>query len=442
MKIILLSGGSGKRLWPLSNDVRSKQFLKVLQNDQGEPESMIQRVYRQIKQAGVDSDIVVATGIKQSESIHNQLGSSVDVVNEPSRRDTFPAIMLAASYLFYKKKINPTETVVVLPVDPYADINYFLILEEIAKRVEERDINMALMGIKPTYPSEKYGYLIPDKENEIVKRFQEKPSEQLAMELISQDALWNGGVFAFKLGYIMQILKTYISFSSFEEVVEQYESLPKISFDYEVVEKEKAIAYVKYEGTWKDLGTWNTLTEVMAQPKVGKVITDTSRSNTHILNELDIPLIVLGAQDMVVVASPDGILISDKHQSSYLKDYLSDISERPMCQEHRWGEYKVIDYTHYSDDVSSLTKSLFIRKGEFLDYKSHANRDEIITVVDGSGLLVLDGETHPINRGDVTLIQRGKKHAIRALTPMRLIEVQIGCTIVEEDAQEADWFWE
>lgn len=164
MKIILLSGGSGKRLWPLSNDVRSKQFLKVLQNDQGEPESMIQRVYRQIKLAGIDSDIVVATGIKQSESIHNQLGRDVDVVNEPSRRDTFPAIMLAASYLYFKKKINPTETVVVLPVDPYADINYFLILEEIARRVEEADINMALMGIKPTYPSEKYGYLIPDEE--------------------------------------------------------------------------------------------------------------------------------------------------------------------------------------------------------------------------------------------------------------------------------------
>ncbi len=157
MNIVLLSGGSGKRLWPLSNDSRSKQFLKLLKNEEGQYESMVQRVYGQIRKAGIDAHIVVATGASQVDSIRSQLGKNVDVVVEPERRDTFPAIALASVYLALEKGMDENEVVLVLPVDPYADIEYFHAMIEMEKAVQAGIADMVLMGIRPTYPSEKYG---------------------------------------------------------------------------------------------------------------------------------------------------------------------------------------------------------------------------------------------------------------------------------------------
>ncbi|SFH87610.1 sugar phosphate nucleotidyltransferase [Pisciglobus halotolerans] len=441
MKIILLSGGSGKRLWPLSNDIRSKQFLKLLKNENGEPESMVQRVYKQIKTAGIDTDIVVATGKNQEDSICNHLGNTVDVVLEPERRDTFPAIALASSYLYYQKSMSEDEVIVVLPVDPYAELEYFSLLKEIENKVAAREANIGLMGIKPTYPSAKYGYIIPDNKTGLVKGFQEKPTEDYAQQLIEKGAMWNGGVFAFKAGYIMDKLKQYISFNSFAEVEEQYSVLPKISFDYEIVEKESAIAMVEYDGIWKDLGTWNTLTEVMDDKKIGKVLMSGSCENSHIINELDIPITVLGAKNMVIAASPDGILVSEKHESSYLKEYTNDISKMPRYEESGWGEAKVLDYVDYEDGKSSLTKSLFIKSGESLNYQEHAVRDEIWTIVDGIGDIVIDDHVRNVRRGDVAYIMKGQKHSIKAITDLRLIEVQIGNELTESDVKELEWVW-
>lgn len=448
MNIIILSGGSGKRLWPLSNEIRSKQFLKLIKGENNEKESMVQRVYRQIKTAGIDADIVVATGKVQVDSIKSQLGNNVDIVLEPERRDTFPAIVLASSYLSLKKNIREDEVVLVLPVDPYAELKYFETLLKLEQVVKNGIADIALMGIKPTYPSAKYGYIIPKdelgpftKEYTLVQCFQEKPTEEFAQELISKGAMWNGGVFAFKLGYLMKIAEQYLEFDSFEDVVSQYSKLPKISFDYEVVEKETSIAMVEYGDTWKDLGTWNTLTEVMDDITIGKVIISDDCHNTHIINELDIPITVLGANSMVIAASPDGILVTDKHQSSYLKQYVDTISQRPMYEERRWGEYKVLDYTVYGDGMLSLTKQMFIKAGEKISYQTHKVRDEIWTIVDGCGDLILDGHVRNVRRGDVAYITKGMKHAIRASTDLRFIEVQIGTELSESDIERFDFEW-
>ena len=131
MNLILLSGGSGKRLWPLSNEIRSKQFVKVLKNEEGQMESMIERVYRQVRQVSPDSTITIATAKAQVSSIRNQLGDEVDISIEPCRRDTFPAIALAAAYLRDVKGLGEEEPVVVCPVDPYVDSDYFLSLKEL-----------------------------------------------------------------------------------------------------------------------------------------------------------------------------------------------------------------------------------------------------------------------------------------------------------------------
>jgi mannose-1-phosphate guanylyltransferase len=461
MNIILLSGGSGKRLWPLSNDTRSKQFLKLLKNEQGDLESMVQRVHGQIHSAGIEANIVIATGATQVDSIQNQLGKGVNIVLEPERRDTFPAIALSSAYLALEKQVDPEEVVLVLPVDPYADIQYFHTLLEMEEAVNSGAADLVLMGIKPIYPSEKYGYIVPVKGEaaqlnrngmEIliypVERFTEKPSEAAAKELIEEGAVWNGGVFAFKLKYLMDIVNHYIDLSkekisSFTDLRDHYNIFKKISFDFEVVEKANSIAMIPYVGFWKDLGTWNTLSEEMGDECLGQVVLGEDTENTHVINELCIPIVALGVKDLIVAASPDGILVSDKNKSAQLKSYVDGISDRPMYEERLWGDYKALDYTSYEDGTKSLTKHLTIKAGQGIDYRAHSVRDEVWIIVDGTGKMVLDGEIRRIKRGDSLNIARGQKHAIRAdmSSDIHCIEVQFGSELSMDDITKYSWEW-
>lgn len=240
MNIVLLSGGSGKRLWPLSNDIRSKQFIKIFKTEDGDYESMVQRVYRQIKAVDTEATVTIATSKSQVSAIHNQLGESVGISIEPCRRDTFPAIALATAYLADVKKIDPEQAVVVCPVDPYVEDDYFEALKELSIQAEKGEANLVLMGIEPTYPSEKYGYIIPQNADKVsqVSKFKEKPDVETARNYINQGALWNGGVFAYKLKYVLDKAHQLIDFTDYQDLFDKYESLTKISFDYAVVEKE------------------------------------------------------------------------------------------------------------------------------------------------------------------------------------------------------------
>lgn len=440
MNIVLLSGGSGKRLWPLSNEIRSKQFLKLLSDEDGGHESMVQRVYRQIAKAGINADIVVATSATQVESIRGQLPDDVDIVVEPERRNTFPAIVLAASYLESRKKMDPEETVIVLPVDPYVDVEYFETFKTMDARVQQGGADIVLMGITPSYPSEKYGYIIPG-EGGRVTGFKEKPDEATARELIGRGALWNAGVFAFKLKYLMKIANNYLKSRAFDDVVACYASLKKDSFDYEVVENATSLAVIPYSGAWKDIGTWNTLTEEMQEESIGDVIIGEACINTHVINELSIPVVALGTQNLVIAAGQDGILVSDKHKSSYIKPYVENIDNRPMYEERRWGEYKVYDYSQYADGTKSLTKHVTIHAGRAQDYHMHRYKDEVITVANGEGELVVDGCLIKLSRGDSISIRRGQKHAIRAFQDLQLISVQISEDNTEGDTEVFDWSW-
>lgn len=294
MNIVLLSGGSGKRLWPLSNDIRSKQFIKFFKNEElGDYESMIQIMYRQIKNIDKDAKITIATSKTQVSSIYNQIGRDVGVSIEPCRRDTFPAIALATSYLHDVQGIDENEAVVVCPVDPYVHEDYFEALKELHELAEKGDANLVLMGIEPTYPSEKYGYIIPNSKDDIsyVKEFKEKPDIETARKYIENGALWNGGVFAYKLKYVLDRAHELIDFTDYEDLFDKYETLTKISFDYAVVEKEPEILVKRFKGEWKDLGTWNTLTEAMEETSIGKAILNDTCKNVHVVNELGVPVV-------------------------------------------------------------------------------------------------------------------------------------------------------
>lgn len=430
MNIILLSGGSGKRLWPLSNDVRSKQFIKLFKNDHDEYESMVQRVYRQITEVDENTQITIATSKSQASAIKNQLGEKVSICVEPCRRDTFPAIALAAAYLHDELGVPEEEAVVVCPVDPYVDNSYYEAVKTLQALAEEGKANLTLMGIEPTYPSEKYGYIIPESGDSVskVKEFKEKPDQETAKKYLAQNALWNAGIFAFKIGYLLKKVHSMIEFEDYRDLFNKYDTLTKISFDYAVVEKETSIQVLRYSGDWKDVGTWNMMAEVMADTTKGKAVLDETCENTHVINELNIPILCMGCKDLIIAASGDGILVSDKERSGYMKPYVEKIETEAMYAEKSWGTYTVIDV-----QSGSMTVKLSMKPGESMSYHMHNYREEVWTVVSGQGKAIVDGMEQMLRTGDVITIAAGCKHTVEAITGLDMIEVQLGEEISVSD---------
>ena len=446
MQLILLSGGSGKRLWPLSNNARSKQFLPLLEKVDGSMESMVQRVVRQARAANITKEIILATNASQLDIITNQLGDTVSVVTEPERRDTFPAIALAASYLSLVKSCPDDEVVVIMPCDPYTEIGYFETISKMVDCVKQDVAELVLMGIAPTYPSEKYGYVVPlaDSGSETYKqvaRFTEKPTTSVAKELLEQKALWNAGVFAFRLSYMMNIVRKYITSNSFEDIRARYTEFPKISFDYEVAEQAQSVAVVPFKGEWKDLGTWNTLTDELRKPVLGNAIMGPHCKNTHVINELQHPIYVDGLKDIVVAACPDGILVCHKSNSEEIKSAVEYLTPRPMYEERRWGTYRVLDDTIYPDGHHALTKSITLKKGKNISYQIHHHRAETWTFTQGEGVFVLNGVEKLVKAGDTVHIPVEHYHAIKAITELTFIEIQCGNPLVEEDIERFQYKW-
>ncbi|MCI8564871.1 MAG: cupin domain-containing protein [Lachnospiraceae bacterium] len=423
MNIVLLSGGSGKRLWPLSNEIRSKQFIKLFKKDSGGYESMVQRVYRQIREADAQATVTIATSKTQVSAIRNQLAEDVGISIEPCRRDTFPAIALATAYLADVEKLGKDEVVIVCPVDPYVDHTYFEALKRLEELAGRGEANLVLMGIEPTYPSEKYGYIIPQTSGEtsLVKTFKEKPDAATAERYIREGALWNGGVFAYKLGYVLKKAHELLDFADYRDLYAKYETLKKISFDYAVVEKEPRIQVMRFAGQWKDLGTWNTLTEEMSEPTIGQALQNDTCKGVSIINELNLPVLCMGVKNLIVAASPEGILVSDKEQSSYIKPYVDRLNPGVKFAEKSWGNFEILD-----EEEESLTIKVTLNPGHAMNYHSHEHRDEVWTVLSGTGRALVDGAEQKIHAGDVVRMPAGSRHRVAADTELTLIEVQTG----------------
>lgn len=444
MNIVLLSGGSGKRLWPLSNDIRSKQFIKIFKRPEhqvpmgtefsGDYESMVQRVYRQIKTVDQNATVTIATSKSQVSAIHNQLGNDVGISVEPCRRDTFPAIALATAYLHYVQGISLDEAVVVCPVDPYVNDDYFEALKKLWELAQADTANLTLMGIDPTYPSEKYGYIMPVTKDQIskVSEFKEKPDAVTAQKYIDAGGLWNGGVFAYKLRYVLDRAHELIDFTDYNDLFNKYDTLTKISFDYAVVEHEKDIAVLRFAGEWKDLGTWNTLTEAMEEDTVGDARLNEKCENVHVINELGVPILAMGLKNTVIAASPEGILVSEMEQSSYIKPFVDAIDQQVMFAEKSWGSYRVLDV-----EEESMTVKVTLNPGHKMNYHSHMKRDEVWTVVSGSGTAIIDDARIKVKPGLTLRLPAGCRHTVIAGNEgLQMIELQLGDEISVADKQK------
>ncbi|KPV39333.1 sugar phosphate nucleotidyltransferase [Alicyclobacillus ferrooxydans] len=451
MKLVLLSGGAGKRLWPMSNDSRSKQFLKVLRDADGRPVSMLQRVWSQLDEAGLKENAYICASRAQHEMIEHQLGN-VSIIEEPDRRDTFPAIALASMYLRDVEFCADNEVIVVMPVDPFVDQSFFTTLQQLPKALVAAKADLVLMGVTPTEPTSKFGYIrtVPSLGNPSVdgkvywhdvNAFVEKPKSSLAEQLIAEGALWNCGVFAFSVGYLRRELRRLGYPASFHELQSAFHDLPKRSFDYEIVENAKRIAAISYQGMWSDLGSWGALSEQMTESFVGRG-SAMSCKNTHVVNELGIPLVAMGLEDVMVVSTPDGILVADKSHAANVKEAIKGFGGRPMCEERRWGSSRVLDYQKLDDGSEVLTKCIDILPGRHITYQRHSKRTEVWTVVEGRGQLVLGTNVVEVSAGDVVKIYPNQWHAIFALSGLQVIEVQRGEELVEEDIERRFKGWE
>jgi len=425
MQIILLSGGSGQRLWPLSNDLRSKQFLKIFSGG----ESMLQRTLKQIRRTNEEASITIAAAKKQVPLLKKYVGENFDISTEPCRKNTFPAIALAAAYLRDVKKICADEKLLICPVDPYVDDKFFAQFPLLAEQISAES-PLVLMGIAPTYPSEKYGYIIPQTVEKIsrVNMFKEKPNRLDAQKFIDAGGLWNGGIFACKLSYILDKSEKLLGTSSHDALQKNYAELPSISFDYAVVEHEKNIKVVRYVGEWKDIGTWNTLTEVLDANFIGQVQSDADCENLHVINNSDVPIICMGLKNAVVVAGSEGILVSDKVASSYIKPFVEKLDSQIRFAEKSWGSFKIIDV-----ESDSLTVKVTLNRGSRMRYHSHHFRDEIWNFIAGTGRVIIDGVEKAVRAGDVIKIPIGVKHTVIADEPLKIIEIQLGKDITVED---------
>ena len=347
MHIVLLSGGSGKRLWPLSNDVRSKQFIKMFHGSDGELESMVQRVYRQIKTADPEADITIATSRKQVSAIHNQLGNLVSVCVEPTRRDTFPAIALAASYLQDVKQTDREEPVIICPVDPYVDNSYFDCFHELEKMVREGSYGLNLMGVEPTYPSEKYGYIIPENAQHIsrVDAFKEKPDLETARRYIQKNNFfWNAGIFVWNVNTVVNALRVYQPAISkvFERLLPYYytdkeqeminQNFPlceNISVDYAIMEKADEIFVLPASFGWSDLGTWGSLHENLPKDahnntQIGENIKLYETRNCVIHTTQEKRVVVQGLDGYIVAEKNNTLLICRLSEEQRIKEFSAE----------------------------------------------------------------------------------------------------------------------
>ncbi|MBO1626015.1 sugar phosphate nucleotidyltransferase [Bacillus arachidis] len=446
MRIILLSGGSGKRLWPLSNEIRSKQFLKLLKTDDGGKESMIQRVCRQLDSVGLLQSTYIVTCDSQVEIMKNQIGDSIPIISEPYKKGTFPAIALAITYLYSKLHADQDEIICILPVDPFVERTFFELLKKFPSILSQSQADLALLGTNPKYPTNQYGYIVPTTNYKAdyytVAQFIEKPDERLANSLIKKNALWNCGVFSFSLKFLLSYLKNKGLPVLYEEMLDTYEHLSEISFDHEIVEKNHHSVVIPYNGIWEDLGSWDSLTAHLENTVIGSGGVSEGSNNTHLINELPYPINIIDVPNIIVAASEDGILVANKKEGNKIKQLIKEVPQRPMYEEKRWGSYRVLDYSKTEKKLKTLTKRIEMLPGKNISYQFHHKRKEVWTIISGSGEFILNDKLYSIKTGDVLQIPLGAKHGVKAITTLEFIEVQIGTELVEEDIIRLAMTWE
>ena len=429
MRLVLLCGGSGTRLRPLSNDIRSKLFLDLLPAPGGGRESMIRRLCRQLEEAGMLSSALFVVRADQTAMLRRRIGESGLVIPEPARRGTWPAAALAASYLHSALAVRPDEIVCIMPADPLVDASFFHAISRLPEALKRTDAKLAMIGAAPKHPSDQLGYIVPDGPLEpdgraAVRRFVEKPAAAEAERLIRAGALWNCGVYAFRLDYLLRAMAERGLPGDYGRLQELYGRLDADSFDREIAEREPDAVVLRHDGLWRDLGNWAALAGELGAPVIGPGTITGDAQGSQIVNELHIPIHVVGVPRIIAAAGPDGILVADLKESGRLRD-LPWPKGRPMYGEYAWGIRRVIHA-----DASEGGRTIALAKlvpGAVRRMPEEAAGSLLIAAIAGEGeLLRRDGSAAALRPGLAAFMEGGEPFALRTDSGMELIEVHVG----------------
>ena len=446
MHIVLLSGGAGKRLWPLSNELRSKLFIKLLPSPAGGLESMIGRVCRQLENLRLLDSTLIISHQDQADITALHTKGLIPVIGEPFKRGTFTAAALAALYLQSSGMAEVDDIICIAPADVFVEKDFFSSFKRLPNILKEAGADIALLGTRPTHASDQYGYVLPvrfEHENGYshVAQFIEKPEIIMAETLLQSGALWNCGVYAFSLSFMLSQIKEAGLPAHYDKLVASYEHQPERSFDKQVAERTKRAVVLPYQGKWLDIGSWEALSAQLDSSVFGHGTISGQSSNSHIMNELPLPIHVIGVPDIIAAASPDGILIANKKHANHIKDQLGSLPLQPMYGEATWGSYRVIDRFITEEDTTVTVLNVMLLPGKNLGLRQHRSRHQAWTVLTGSGQALMNGQIIQVTAGmQFTMILKGF-YSILAETQMIILETRISGPEGEDSVffEAEDW---
>ena len=450
MKSIILAGGSGSRLWPLSRDMYPKQLLS-LDNEN----SLLQQTFLRLRKFSSAENIATVTNIKHFQDIKLQL-NSIDsnnlVIAEPLGKNTAPAIACTLEY-FMQKNNNDDDIVLIVPSDHL--INDIAAFAETVRKGEKlaQAGYIVTFGIKPTYPETGYGYIKTAQSFETgfeVEKFVEKPDLVTAQEYLNSGKFyWNAGIFMAKISTLLDEFAKYepeifatlknLDFSNSTKInYSIYEAMPSISIDYAIMEKSDKIALIELESDWNDLGSWQSLYEIKPKDEngnvlTGKVVVDDVK-NSFIYSQKEL-VAVSGLEDVVIVETEDAIMACKMSDSQSVKKLYEKLKESNTTKLHKtvfrpWGYY-----TCMNEGDGYLTKTICVLPHQKLSVQSHNHRSEHWVVLEGQALVLLDDKKYDVYAGDSIDIPLKAKHSLQNPyeKELKIIEVQKGDYISEDD---------
>lgn len=442
---VILAGGSGSRLWPLSRELYPKQLLNLYAE-----KSLLQSTFERLNKFIPAENIISVTNSKHSANVRMQLGElskNSIILSEPISRNTAPAIALSVKYIFENSKED--ETVLVVPSDLLIEDNekFAQSVQEAQKYVDEGYI--VTFGIKPTYPEIGFGYICA--EGGKVKSFTEKPDADTAQKYLNDGSyFWNSGIFMFKVSTILSEFELYcpeiegiiknINCSDKNIPFTEFEKMPCISIDYAVMEKSKKLAMVELKSDWKDLGSWKSIYEVSPKDEnnnvfVGHVL-DKGSKNSFVYSSSKL-VATIGLEDAVVIETEDAILACKKDRTQEVKQIYETLKEQHDGTQkvHKtvyrpWGFYTVI-----AEGKGFISKIIHVNPGQQLSVQSHNYRSEHWVVLTGTAKVVLESKEHILSPGHSIDIAVKEIHSLQNpfKEDLEIIEVQKGDILSEDD---------